>query len=174
MVHSGCILASPEKNSHAHSDMLPKSVHMRHSIYYACEIWSSHAWPGMTELFHMREKILHVIKCMEKSSHIWQKIFTCITKFHMHVKCWCGELVFLPTLISHGSFFSHTFHMIFTHIALVVAARMGQLEQLRERTLCIMLVPHTKIGTISYLGSCNSCFSSIMQILKICWLLIMR
>jgi len=111
----------------------------------------------MTKFFHTKYKI----------SHACQKV-------HMHVKCWCGELVFLPTLFSHGSFFSHTFHMIFTHIAQVVAARMGQFAQLRERTLCIMLVPQTKIGTISYLRSCNSCCSSIMQILKICWLLIMR
>ena len=76
----------------------------------------------MTKLFHMYEKISHVIKCMEKKFthmtkifHMYYKISHACQKVHMHVKCWCGELVFLPTLISHGSFFSHTFHMIFTN-----------------------------------------------------------
>ena len=81
----------------------------------------------MTKLFHMYEKISHVIKCMEKKFthmtkifHMYYKISHAYQKVHMHVKCWCGELVFFPTLISHGSFFSHPFHTIFTHIALVV------------------------------------------------------
>ena len=81
----------------------------------------------MTKLFHMYEKISHVIKCMEKKFthmtkifHMYYKISHAYQRVHMHVKCWCGELVFFPTLISHGSFFSHTFHTIFTHIALVV------------------------------------------------------
>ena len=78
----------------------------------------------MTKLFHMCEKISHVIKCMEKKFthmtkifHMYYKISHACQKVHMHVKCWCGELVFLPTLISHGSFFhtlftpsSHDFH----------------------------------------------------------------
>ena len=35
---------------------------------------------------HMHDKIVsHVIKCIEKSS-LMKKIFTCITKFHVHVK----------------------------------------------------------------------------------------
>ena len=59
-----------------------------------------------------------------KKVHTYDKIFYKISypcqKVHMHVKCWCGELVFLPILISHGSFFSHSFHMIFTHIVLVL------------------------------------------------------
>ena len=52
----------------------PPKKNPRSAPDYACEIWSSHAWPGMTELFHMHEKILHVIKCMEKK-------FTHMTKY---------------------------------------------------------------------------------------------
>ena len=77
-----------------------------HSIYHACEIWSSHAWQNC---FTCHKKISHVIKCMEKSSHIWQKIFTCITKFHTHIKkftcMWNADVVNLY-------FFQHWFHMV--------------------------------------------------------------
>ena len=62
----------------------------------------------MTKLFHMYEKISHVIKCMGKKFthmtkifHMYYKISHACQKVHMHVKCLCGELVF-------------------THIALVV------------------------------------------------------
>ena len=79
---------------------------------------------------HMHDKIAsHVwhtsgIKWMDKFTHMtkmfdmYYKISRACPKVHMHVKCWCGEVVFLPTLISHGSLFSHPFHMSFTHIAL--------------------------------------------------------
>ena len=73
------------------------------------------------------QNISHKIKCMEKKFTHMTKIFPMnykishpCQKIPMHVKCWCGEHVFSPTLVSHGSVFSHTIHMIFTHIALVV------------------------------------------------------
>ena len=75
----------------------------------------------------MCQNISHKIKCMEKKFTHMTKIFPMnykishpCQKIPMHVKCWCGEHVFSPTLVSHGSVFSHTIHMIFTHIALVV------------------------------------------------------
>ena len=104
-------LTSPEKNSHAHSDM-PKSVHIfhMHSIYFACEIWSSHAWPGMTELFHMREKILHVIKCMEK------KVTHMTKHFHMYYKIShaCEMLMWWTCIFANIDF---TWFLFFTHFS---------------------------------------------------------
>ena len=94
-----------------------QNFHM-HRIYYACEIWGSHTWQNCITC------VTHVIKGMDKFTHMtkmfdmYYKISRACQKAHMHVKCWCGEVVFLPTLISHGSLFSHPFHMSFTHIAL--------------------------------------------------------
>ena len=63
----------------------------------------------MTKLFHVSEKISREIKCMLKSSHVWQKSFTCIAKFHMHVKkftcMWNADVVNLY-------FCQHWFHMV--------------------------------------------------------------
>ena len=83
--------------------------------------WTSN-FTCMTNLFHMCEKISHEIKCMEKKFshmtklfHMYYRISHACQKVHMHVKFWCGELVFLPTLISHGSFFFHTLFTPFSH-----------------------------------------------------------
>ena len=71
-------------------------------------MWTSN-FTFMTKLFHISEKISHEIKCMLKSSHVWQKSFTCITKFHMHVKkftcMWNADVVNLY-------FCQHWFHMV--------------------------------------------------------------
>ena len=114
------------KISPAHSYML-KSVHIcaceichMQRIYYACEIWRSHAWQNCDTC------VTHVIKCMDKFTHMtkmfdmYYKISRACQKVHKHMKCWRGEVVFLPTLIPHGSLFSHPFHMSFTHIALAM------------------------------------------------------
>ena len=102
---------------------MPKSVHMqvKHLTYIAFIMHVKFEVTSMTKLFHMCEKISHVIKCMEKKFthmenivHMYYKISYACQKVHMHVKCWCGELVFLPTWISHGFFFSHSFHTLFT------------------------------------------------------------
>ena len=71
----------------------------------------------MTELFHMCEKISHVIKCMEKSSHKWQKFFTHITKFHMHVKkftCMWNVDVLNLYFCQHWFHIVPFFHTLFT------------------------------------------------------------
>ena len=65
----------------------------------------SHKWKDFTwDKMHGKK-----FTRMTKIFHMYYKISHACQKVHMHVKCWCGELVFLPTLISHGSFFSHTF-----------------------------------------------------------------
>ena len=73
----------------------------------------------------MHEKNFHMhyqnFTCLSKSSHAWKKDFTCITKIshayqkvHMHVKLSKTSHACESLRISHGSMFSHTFHMPFT------------------------------------------------------------
>ena len=73
-------------------------------------MWTSN-FTFMTKVFHRSEKISHEIKCMEKSSHVWQKSFTCMWNadvvnlyFCQH---WFHMVPFFHTLFTP---FSHDFH----------------------------------------------------------------
>ena len=125
-------LTSPEKNSHAHSDM-PKSVHM-HVKNFTCIASIMHVKVEV----HMHDKIVsHVwkdFKCNKMHgkkvhkygknvSHVLQN-FTRMSK-SSHA---CEMLMWWTCIFANIDFtwflffthFSHPFHMIFTHIALVV------------------------------------------------------
>ena len=113
---------SPGKISPTHSYM-PRSVHMReqnfrcvasimheHFKFHIHDKIVSHKWKDFTwDKMHGKK-----FTRMTKIFHMYYKISHACQKVHMHVKCWCGELVFLPTLISHGSFF-HTLFTPFSH-----------------------------------------------------------
>ena len=88
-------LTSPEKNSHAHSDM-PKSVHMhvKNFTYIASIMHVKFEIHMHDKIVHMSGKISHVINCMEKKFthmtkifHTYYKISHACQKVHMHVKC---------------------------------------------------------------------------------------
>ena len=88
-------LTSPEKNSHAHSDM-PKSVHM-HVENFTCiacimnvkfEVYMhdrivSRVWEDFT-CNKMYGKKVHTY---DKHFHMYYKISHACQKVHMHVKC---------------------------------------------------------------------------------------
>ena len=126
-------LTSPEKNSHAHSDM-PKSVHMHvKNFTYIASIMHvkfeihmhdkivSHAWKDFTcnklhgKKVHTYDKnFSHVLQSftrMSKSSHACEML--------MWWTCIFANIDF--TWFLFFTHFSHPFHMVFTHIALVVS-----------------------------------------------------
>ena len=82
--------------------------------------WSSRLekFTCVNRLFHMCEKKfnMHCLKftCKETNSHVWKHFSHALWNFHMQVNLWCNAHVEFPGFISHGSLFSHVFHVLFT------------------------------------------------------------
>ena len=122
MVHSGCIEQALKKNSHAHSDMskgVHNDMHVKFDVHMHDKI-VSHVWKDFT-CNKMLGKKVHTYD--KNFSHVLQN-FTPISK-SSHA---CEMLMWWTCIFSNIDFtwflffthFSHPFHTIFTHIALVV------------------------------------------------------
>ena len=104
-----CSPLHPPKCSHACEKFrilaIASIMHVKFEVHMHDKV-VSHVWKHFT----CNKKFTHITN----NFHMYYKISHVCQKVYMHVKCWCGELVFLPTLISHGYFFPHTFYTLFT------------------------------------------------------------